>query len=241
MSVFYAAAKSLTNMAAISRLAYNQLTFSTDPPATVCDRLNQYKWSFLRIPIGQGFLFLGITIGVSIFTSIVAIAIPAAVLTAIDPFEAGAEPSLVAGILLFLVSMAYLIAILFVYLWFAGRWLCADTILAVEEKPGAFRNIGRSWDLSATYALRVISIAIVALAVTFPVTAILNYLPTISLGLAGVFLSPIILSSLTFLSYIPALLGSILTIPLWQAAKAVIYYDLRARQEGLDLQLSYRS
>ena len=46
------------------------------------------------------------------------------------------------------------------------------------------------------------------------------------------------LSSL--LGFIIGLLSNILILPFWQAVKAVIYYDLRSRQEGLGLQLRDR-
>jgi uncharacterized RDD family membrane protein YckC len=38
-------------------------------------------------------------------------------------------------------------------------------------------------------------------------------------------------------SYVLAFLLSVLTLPVWQATKAVLYYDLRSRREGLGLQL----
>ncbi|WP_287239347.1 MULTISPECIES: hypothetical protein [unclassified Okeania] len=39
------------------------------------------------------------------------------------------------------------------------------------------------------------------------------------------------------LGYAIGLLGNVFLLPFWQAIKAVVYYDLRTRREGIDLQL----
>jgi hypothetical protein len=41
-------------------------------------------------------------------------------------------------------------------------------------------------------------------------------------------------------TYAIGLAASVIVLPLWQTIKAVIYYDLRSRREGLGLQLRDR-
>ncbi|NEO26799.1 MAG: hypothetical protein F6K03_07845, partial [Kamptonema sp. SIO4C4] len=46
------------------------------------------------------------------------------------------------------------------------------------------------------------------------------------------------LISLSYLlGYLVNILGGIILIPFWQTLKSVIFYDLKTRREGFDLQL----
>ncbi|NEP06180.1 MAG: hypothetical protein F6K34_15915, partial [Okeania sp. SIO4D6] len=42
---------------------------------------------------------------------------------------------------------------------------------------------------------------------------------------------------LFLMGHIISLLGNVFWLPFWQTIKAVVYYDLRTRREGMDLQL----
>jgi hypothetical protein len=68
-----------------------------------------------------------------------------------------------------------------------------------------------------------------------PVASVLNYLPTLSL------LPVDARTSIYWLVYaitmVISLLGGMFVMPFWQSMKAVLYYDLRSRHEGLGLQL----
>jgi hypothetical protein len=102
-------------------------------------------------------------------------------------------------------------------------------------------SIGRSWELTKAFLLRIQIIIIVASLITLPIV-LLTLVPVFfimplfstssspEMVLASVFL-------IGFLGMILAIVGSTLMMPFWQAIKAVIYYDIRSRQEGLGLRI----
>lgn len=131
------------------------------------------------------------------------------------------------------------------YAWFAARWALPELPIAVENVTVS-NSITRSWDLTKGQAMRVLTVLFIALIVTLPLY-VLAFLPllltvisttaALSVGnttaIVGVFIA-LLLSLLLLLC-----LGLFVT-PFWQVLKAVLYYDLRSRREGLDLRLRSR-
>ena len=101
------------------------------------------------------------------------------------------------------------------------------------ERTGPFAAIGRSWRLTRGNWWRVFG----TLVVVFLIAFVINFALTAVLGIvAGVADT---LSELAFavLATFITLLTYVLTYPLWASVLTVIYYDLRVRNEGFDLQL----
>jgi hypothetical protein len=71
--------------------------------------------------------------------------------------------------------------------------------------------------------------------IQLPILSVTNYIPSILLELLPV--GEAVYGIIAVLSLGLSLLGTMVVLPLWQAVKGVLYYDLRSRREGLDLAL----
>jgi hypothetical protein len=141
-----------------------------------------------------------------------------------------------------LVAVA-VIAFLIIYIRIISRLLIVELPLAIENNIGASSAIGRSWELTKASVGRIQWIVFVGILVSLPITIVVQILSVI----VQVFLSAVLgaESSIFYLVYylliLPLSFGSgALVTPFWQAMKAIIYYDLRSRKEGLGLQMRDR-
>ncbi len=225
----YGWAKSAEIAGAIARLAYSELI---DQPETVTDARNHTSprlWQFFVTSLLVGLIFFGLVIGAAIGVSFI---------VGVGAVAASASPPLwiVAVILGIVASVAAFI----VLLRFSSRLFVYDLPLAIEDNIDGTTSISRSWSLTKGSAGRIQWILFVALMIT-----VLAYIP------AFIILGAI--TSLTIRNEMPGLVGLLRIVdlavrillaasimPYWQVIKAVIYYDLRARREGLGLQLRDR-
>jgi hypothetical protein len=141
-------------------------------------------------------------------------------------------PLIVAYIAMVFILLAGLIALIIPFFWLAVKLSMTFPAL-VCEKTGPFASIGRSWRLTHNNWWRVFGALLVTLLILFVITIAL------SLVLGAVLLSSDSLSEVAFavLTTLIGLLIGAITYPLWAAIVTVIYYDLRVRNEGFDLQL----
>jgi hypothetical protein len=130
-----------------------------------------------------------------------------------------------------------------VYLWLIARFLIADTLLVIESNLNALKAIARSWYLTKGYIWKIIGVEIVVFALLLP-AYLLAFIPLASILISkGGELLTTIRSGLLLIEFWPYYLASLLlcvvvaivTLPLWPVVKGVVYYDLCARKEGLDL------
>jgi hypothetical protein len=228
----YGWAKFSAISALISRLAFSELI---DQPETVKEaesQVNPRMWRFLLAGIFVGLFVLVALLGLSIVAGIVA-----AVLIAVVVGSGGANP--IAIVVVVLLSIVGVIAFLGALIWIYSRFVITELPLAIENNIDALTTISRSWELTKGYVLRIQGIVMVAFLITLPfqlfaqvVIAVLqpsNNTPPL-LGLL-----------LALFTLALSLLSGALVLPFWQAIKAVIYYDLRSRREGLGLQLRDRT
>jgi hypothetical protein len=226
----YGWAKSSAISALISRLAFGEVR---EKPETVSDayrEVNPRMWSFLW----AGILTFLILLGVSLVGGI-AIAIVTGGAAAIL-----GENSPIVAVLLVVVAV---IAFFIIYIRIISRLLIVELPLAIENNIGATSAIGRSWKLSKGSVGRIVWIFIVAFLVSLPMAIVGQILTGI---VRRVFFSGLFAKAgIFYLVYYPLILalsfgsGAIVT-PFWQAMKAIIYYDLRSRKEGLGLQIRDR-
>jgi hypothetical protein len=153
--------------------------------------------------------------------------------------QASPAAAVLVGLVAFVLGVAAFIAIL----WLLTRFYLVDVPLAVEDNVDATSTIGRSWELTQGYVWRILLISFVAFLITIPIQIFVQILSTIvqlilmplmqqGSSLAAILMVLLILA-LSFLS------GAVI-VPFWQTIKAVIYYDLRSRREGLGLKLRDR-
>lgn len=219
----YCFSQYLTNSALISRLSFGELI---DKPETVNigrGQLNRRNWSFLFQGIVVGILLFSFYIICGIISFIIA-GILGVALTFVNPIF-GTIVSVVISVFIILLGMS----------WFYSRLWLAEVILAVEEGSQVIPSIGRSWELTQTSAFRIQGVFLVTFLVTLPIVIITGYLPQIPL--ISMEEGSAIYLTVYILSLVLSLVGGAVTMPFWQAIKAVVYYDVRSRREGLGLQL----
>ena len=222
----YGWAKYSAISALISRLAFGEVR---EKPETVSDarrEVNPRMWSLLWAGILIYLIFFGVCL-----VGAIAIAILAG--------GAGAIFGQNYVIIGALVVVAF-IALLIICIRLLSRLLIVELPLAIENNIGASSAISRSWELTKGSVGRIQWIVLVAILVSLPITIGVQILATI----IQFFLSRVLGAEsaiyylVSYLLTLPLSFGSsALLTPFWQAIRAIVYYDLRSRKEGLGLQI----
>lgn len=125
-----------------------------------------------------------------------------------------------------LISIPYL-------LFINTQWSLTIQAIVVEDK-NSLGGLGRSWRLVWNSFWRVLLIVVVLYLLSF----ILNAVPAYALYFGAMMLLP---SSIILSTIANSIIGTLVAIfisPIQVAVMTCVYYDLRIRQEGLDLQLA---
>jgi hypothetical protein len=231
----YGIAKSLANTALISRLAFRHLT---NQPETISDARQNVMprtWTFLGMQLTVIFILFIINFGLSIAqTTLIGIGL------LVIP-----ESSILAAIYTVAINLVSFI----VYLWFYSHFFIPEVPLAIEKNISTGGTISRSCNLATGSVWRIQGIIIVTTLITIPlyILAALPLILTFAQLIGG-----LLIGNTDFISLLPMFLSggvslivtillfglvNIFVVPLWQSIKAVIYYDLCSRREGLDLEL----
>ena len=231
----YCTAKALMNTALISRLAFGELLQKPESVRAARQKLNRRMWGVFGAQFLTALILFMVSIGLSILQAIIFGGIGLVFSRIIW------LPILIS----FIGQLVYLVA----YCWAYSRFFIPEVPIAVEDEIGGAGSIGRSWELSQNASLRILGVIGVASLVTLPFYA-LSAAPMIS-GLIAifpfignpdslVFAAPEILQQFAlafFLGILVFLIINLVVMPFWQTIKAVLYYDLRSRREGIDLRL----
>ncbi|MGE5658290.1 MAG: DUF975 domain-containing protein [Actinomycetota bacterium] len=228
----YGWAKFSAGLGLISRLAFSEVR---NRPETVSEArriVEPRKWSLWGAGFLVGLILIGVFIGGFLILSFIGGFIGGFV---------GREPSISSIVISFLVGAVAIIAFLFGYIWFFSRLSLVELCLAIEDDPiNASSAISRSWQLTKGFVLRLQVIFFVAFLITLPVSVLVQIVTTVAqLTLAGLIPKDSSLFALLYflVTLLLAFVSGALLLPFWQAIKAVIYYDLRTRKEGLGLQM----
>ncbi|MEG4499012.1 DUF975 domain-containing protein [Microcoleus sp. F10-C6] len=225
----YGWAKFSAISALISRLAFGEVS---EKPETVSDarrEVNPRMWSFLWAGILTFLIFLGVSLVGGLALGILAGG-AAAIL---------GQNYVIIGALVVVAIIAFFI----IYIRIVSRLLIVELPLAIENNIDASSAISRSWQLTKGSVGRIQWIVFVGILVSLPITIVVQILSAI----VQLVLTPLLgaETSLFYLVYylliLPLSFGSgALVTPFWQAMKAIIYYDLRSRKEGLGLKMRDR-
>ncbi|MBW4650665.1 MAG: DUF975 domain-containing protein [Kastovskya adunca ATA6-11-RM4] len=225
----YGWAKFTAISALISRLVFGEITDRPEPVNEARRPVERKLWSFL----GAGLLVCLILIGVWLGFSIV-FGILAGLLGTI----LGQNPTVLP--VLALLGVVAFIAFVIGFIRLISRLFLVEVPLAIENDLGATSAINRSWQLTKGYVSRLQWIVFVAFLLTLPVSIAIQIFLTIVQVVLGAVLSTEsgIFGFLYFVLVLGLSLASgALVVPFWQAIKAIVYYDLRNRKEGMDLKL----
>jgi hypothetical protein len=227
----FASARSLMNLALISRLAYGELVQQPETIQAGRRELLPRTWRFLIAQVFIALLLIVINLGLTIVQGTFGLAIGSTL----------GQASAISTVLILLVNLVTLA----IYLWFTARWSIPELPIAVENVSSA-EAVNRSWTLTKENVIRILTVLFVGWLVTIPPLA-LCFIPFFS-TLVAVAPRLSVQDTTATISLLIALVVSVLLflvmnvfiLPFWQALKAVIYYDLRSRREGIDLQLRNR-
>ncbi len=231
----YGWAKFYALSALIGRLAFGDLVNQPESLHSGERFVNSRLWKFFGTLILMFFIGVGIGIGFLIVGSLL-LGIVAAVL--------GVQNGNISNIGIF-VLIAILVSVVGIVgtVWLGTRFYVVDLPLAIEENVDATSTIQRSWELTKGYVGRIFIISFVALLITLPLQILIQIITTV---IQLIFTTLLADGSPVFsLIFIVLFLGIIISsnaaiLPFLQTVKAVIYYDLRSRREGLGLQLRDR-
>jgi hypothetical protein len=220
----YGWAKYYSEAALISRLCFGELTGQPESNTEARVYIKQNFWAFIFIAFRIGFRIFLVLMG---FYALI-MTIGFIVITFLT------DSGILGGIIIGLTIFGIFITAVVAAVGLVSRWIVAELPLAVETGFNSSKSMERSWQLTKTSVGRIQGIVFVAFLVTIPIQSV-GSIPQF----AVVALDP---NSSTYwvvygISLIFSLGGGALIMPFWQAIKAVIYYDLRNRREGLDLQL----
>jgi hypothetical protein len=224
--------------ALISRLSFGELVNQPESVAEGERFVNSRLWDFfvtmilmfaIGLCVGLVFILLcGLLIGI------------AAVL--------GLQDGNVASIIIYsLIVLIFVIISCIGILWIGSRFYLVDVSLAIENDVNGSSTINRSWELTKGNVGRILLISLIGFLITIPIQFIIQIITTI-IRIIGLSFTPLLreidpifstIFSTIFLLLILGIsfMGGVLILPFWQTVKAVVYYDLRSRHEGLGLQL----
>lgn len=199
-------------------------------------------WAYVWMVIVQWLLTFAATLAVMIPVILFfGVAVFGGALAGISLGETSEAAGLISAIgIVVLVLCGY--ALLFVVIlapivYLSARWFVAPAALMAEEL-GPLDALRRSWWLSHENTRRVIGFVVLlyilmALVLSFPAALfqqiLIAVMPTAAIGLA------------TSLSTAVSSLLSVLGTPFFTTALVLLYYDLRVRREGYDLELRIRA
>lgn len=233
----YGWAKFLMISAMISRLAFGDLIGKPESEAEARAQLEDKKWEFLGLAILVGIITFLVFI-VFYIALIVFFLIGIGFVSVL-----GQENLILIGLMILLGIFAVFIFIA-ALTWIFSRLIIAELPLAIETPMDVSNSIKRSWNLTKGYVLRLQGIILIAFLITLPLQIVVQALAFAAQIFLGRFMDE---ESATFalasfvISYIIGIGSSLFVVPFWQAVKAVIYYDVRSRSEGLGIEIRDRA
>jgi hypothetical protein len=247
----YGWAKFWVNSALISRLAFCELMGQTESIKDARRYIKPRTWSFFLTAILLFFL-LFITLILSfiltgLFLAMTRMEQVMAPLESITTDKNVRNNILIAifFLLLLLLILLFFLACLFApTLWLYSRFLIAELPLASESNINLITTLCRSWKLTKGYFWKIQLILVVCFFLFLPLEILLylgveliNFITSrLMAGLISAY--PLIDSILMqMFSWAITLLNAVMLLPFFQLIKAVVYYNLRLRREGLGLRL----
>ena len=227
----YGWAKFAASMGLVSRLAYGEVT---EKPESVRDArryINPKVWQFLGAAFAVFFRILGAYLLWIVFLVFLLFLVG---LISNVVGEDSSNPILIIAVIITIIVT--LLSFLALTVWLIARYLIVDLPIAVETDTNVSAAIKRSVDLTKGQIIRVYLVVIVAALISIPlytVAVLIQVIPSILENLNLEFLQPLIL----LISLVTSSATSAFITPVWQSIKAVIYYDLLIRKEGLGLEL----
>lgn len=228
VALAYSSARFAAMSGLLARLAYKEVN---EQPETVAEASRHTK------PRMWNFWIAGIITFLIGFAAAIAYLIVYGLVLFIIGFIAGQDA---VGLPILVIVLMLIFGILG-FFWLSSRLFLFELPLAVQEDVRAGGSVGKSWEISRGAVSRIQLILLVSFLITIPLFIVTNIISSIVQAIIGGVLgstSPEVASVVLIILFVASTLisGSIM-IPYWQSIKAVIYYDLKVRREGMGLDL----
>ncbi len=175
-------------------------------------------WVFARSLIWSAIVMLASYIVLGALAYLVYLGI-ATLLVVLPGLKVSPQTSFTLGAV-FLIGILLLVLLFVLALYYvAARLALVDVVLALETQVTGIGAVGRSWQLTQGAAWRTLTVLFIGSVVTTPAAILSSILNTISV-------IPVV-----------GLVFGVAVFPFWQSIKAVLYYDLRSRKEGINFDL----
>lgn len=228
---FYCFSRSLVCGATISRLSYQTLLQSSESVQSAYQFVRKRMRKFLSANITIYFTFSIVYGGIGLIGLIILYALSNAI--GFDLFVSQENPNLIVFGFALVSFLGYA-----TLLFYFARSFVYDTILAVEEKVSVQQLNDLSWKLTQGNALRIIAAILTTGVITAPGIAVAQTVMNYIFLFDGVVLGFVSSGYLGFLLISTILIfGLFVFLPLWKILQSTVYYDLKARKEGIDLTL----
>lgn len=205
----------------LSQIIFNKLISRVETKEEIQKRIFPRTWTFFRAELLLGLVLSGLYIGFAFIIGLIFrtffFSLRESDIT--DYFALPEQDS--SSMLLTLITVVVLLLLLYIgiilfFSYFVARLWLFDVVIALEDVT-AFEAMGRSWQLTRNQGLQSLSVVLISGLLLFPP-----------------FLTSFLLS---FFSIFAILFIIIAAFPIYQAIKAVFYYDLCSRNEGLTFDL----
>ncbi len=242
VSGLYCLGRYLANSALIARLAFNDLVQEEETIQEARRYTQSRTWSYLGASLLMGILFSVALVVISIIMFLV-IGLFAVVFTAAG-LSAMSRSSNPVAIFFVIIGMLGLFLLFLAGLsWFGSRFFFYEVPMTLERETGAVASVGRTWNLGARSNVRLMVVTTLAYLVTIPVQVIAQVMMFILLIIPQIIvdrntgLSGGLLAMSTVANLVVNFAVIVVTLGFWQVVKAVVYFDLRNRSEGMGLVL----
>jgi len=218
----------------ISRLAFGELIHLPENVEDANRKLNQRVWSFFwAATLSTFFVFCGFLL--ILFGSFILLSAFFSFSGVIAVFLSRNTTAMITlTIIAVVLYIAWLVGYVLGIGWYYSRWMIAEIPLAIEDGISGKQSVDRSWELTKSSFRQIQGILLVWVLVSFPLTIWVSNIMQIVLRTTRS--SPNLEKPGDIIYILLAIAMSIFLLPFWQAVKTVLYYDLRSRKEGLDLQ-----
>lgn len=227
----YGWAKFSAMMGVVARLAFKEVSEEPEAVRDAQRYVNPRKWYFFATGLLVSLIISGAFIPyLMIFGIIFGI---------IGVVFSESSSGVVGIILITVLVIAAILVFIFGMIWLISKLFLVELPLAIEDNVNAASTIGRSWQLTKGSVGRIQLIVFLVFLICVPISLVSNIVGAIlqvAIG-AAIENAPILagLGGLFYLAFIFACAA--LLLPIWQSVKAVIYYDLRMRREGMGIDL----
>lgn len=164
------------------------------------------------------------------FLAMIVLYIPMVVLVAGSVASGGSGNAAGAG----LAAIGWMFALAAVMLWLVAALFVTSAVLIAESDSTVFWSIERSWNLTKGRRLGIIGGMLVVIVLTFILQIGMGFAVGLVVGATG----PEKAGGMMVLFFALNALVNLLTTGYYYVFQMVVYYDLRVRKEGLDLELA---